>query len=120
MKTTNRGVDLDEERLRRRIFDAVVLFLNRYPMCKCLSSIGAGNRLLIDYEIETAKLRRGKKRLKGVEGGLYYTLGKKVGMTAIGVYMHHQRHGKKQVVAVNELIDELIRIMEEEYNNTDG
>jgi hypothetical protein len=105
---------LNEEELRQRLFEEIVLFLNRYPFCRCLRFVGlrGGDKVLIDFEIKRAKL--GKKRMaKGYD----VVLGKRLGTSAAAIKKHYVLHGKKQFGAVNDFLDALVEVFREWKNS---
>jgi hypothetical protein len=101
---------MNEEELRKQIFNETLLFLNKYPFCKCLNRIRNGDKLLLDYEIETIKLKENRKRLRKIKGGVYKPVAERIGKSANQIRWHHWKHGRKQVVAVNEFVNRILEL----------
>jgi hypothetical protein len=106
---------MDENELKERLFEEFLLFLDRYPFCRCFGKVAKvknGEKLLMDYEIEKVKLDNKRKRFR--RGKAYKTiLSEKIGLSEQMVKLHHFRHGKKQVAVVNDYLDRLVELFNE-------
>jgi hypothetical protein len=92
---------LSEEELRERLYNHIIIFLNRFPYCRCFG-VKAGYKVHIFREIWKGKLT-GKRYPK-----YYIRLGEKFGVYPSKVASHYSRHALRQVVAVEELLDKIM------------